>query len=242
MQTIKPRELVILKLYFALPITPREWQNSEFKSISGIAWKDIPKQKHTYIEIGSYIGISVEKVRKLKNIALLKLKFTQDYIEFNTYITISNVGSIPRLPVAKAVDNLKHQCKKRIKNKTLKLIQKPISITNCAIELDAIRANNNISDEIMIATILTIIYSKLNSEKIFTIPQMPPICEVLTSLKLNHYNLHKRASIKNSVSLIILFKTLYLHSSTLHYTKHKNFVIAVNYLSLNPQILSELIT
>jgi hypothetical protein len=242
MQTVKPRELVILKLYLGLPITPFEWQNSELKSNSGITWKDIPKQKHTYIVIGSYLGISQEKVRKLKNLALLKLKFTQDYIDNKTIIRIINVGSIPRLPLAKAVDNLKNQCKKRNKTKTLKLIQKPISVTNCAIELDTIRANNNICDEIMIATILTLIYSRLNSEKIFLIPQMPPICEVITSLKLNRYNLGKRATIKNSVSLIMIFKSLYLHCSTLHCSKHNNFRIAVNYLCHNPQILSELIT
>jgi hypothetical protein len=224
-KVVKPRDIVIVKLHYGISIKPKEWQDSEFKSLTGIAWKDIPKDKQNLTTIGNYIGLSTERVRMIKIRSVVKLRNLPEFKHLQIEsIKHSNKTHKPRKPKPK----LNH-----FKFKTL---------SDCAIELDKISNCYGICDEILIVSILNLIYYQLNSQKIFDIPQMPPINDIISCLKANRINLERSATFVNSVYLIGLYRNQFIIQSNLPPTKHNNFLIAYSYLNQHPHILTQLLT
>jgi hypothetical protein len=224
-KVVKPRDLVIIKLHFGISIKPKEWQDSEFKSLTGIAWKDIPKDKQSLTSIGNYIGLSTERIRIIKIRSLVKLRNTPEFKHLQ-------------------IDSIKHYnktCKPK-KPKPIANCLKSKTLSDCAIELDKITNSYGICDEILIVSILTLIYYQLNTQKIFDIPQMAPIDCVISSLKTKGYNLERTATFTKSVNLIGLFRYQYIANSILPSTQYNNFLMAYSYLSQHPQILTQLLT
>lgn len=252
LKTLPVQKRVILKLRFGLKISPKEWQDSNFKFVSKIAWKNLKIQVYTLRQVGQMIDLGFERIRAIEAECFRLLRGNVQFkMELRQHLDCHIINNSPKPQInIEPYQVYKQQMYNLDLIKFNKICNKqhkpPSSIYEAVRLFDNLRLLKPMTCREAIQTIITKLYNYLNSSQYLVNQKKIPkyFWEVVDNSRhySQYFNLSKPATFEEIYYHLTQIVDNYINKSDMITNQEKNDIALIyQHLNKNPIFLVNLL-
>jgi RNA polymerase sigma factor (sigma-70 family) len=247
---LPPKERIVILLRFGLPFSPRDWQDSGIKELTGKPWHQFKVQEYSLAQIGQMMDLSRERVRVIEANGLKKLRHPKrrasirQFTPGSDYTPVSVKEDEKQSPVKSQLLSrqsiLDSMDRFKFSNLTghFEHINDVVAICKT---VDSVNKTKYTSVSKVIKKVLELLFARLVEIGIIDDRKYNLASKVIETIESAKLDLSGNPSVANSIGILLFYADTLSQKNPIDSANANPYYIAINYLKDNPYFVINLV-